>query len=112
MATMTMKEFDEVLAKGCRYALSKYFTDGITTFVKQADGSMLNASRMLDNEVDNTGKILGSGYKHFKSKQFKKLDAEYGALVNGPCGIMVLYTKEQKLRHKKDLEEMIKVSQR
>ena len=111
MAKMTMKKLDEVLAKGCRDALSDFLGDGITTYVKQADGSRLNASAYLDGEYSNTGGILVRGYKNLKSKQFKKIDAEYYALANGPCGIFA-GTKEQKLRYKKDLEQMIKVSQR
>jgi len=110
MAKMTMAKLNEVLAKGCRDALSDFFDDGITTFVKQGDGSRLNASAYMDGETSNTGKILIRGYKNLKSKQFKKIDAEYYALADGPCGIFA-GTKERKLRYKKDLEELVKVSQ-
>ena len=90
---ITMKKLDEVLSKGCRDSLKTFF---------DVDESLTD----FTGDKESIGTILLKGFGKFKSPQYKKVDAEYYALANGPCGIFA-GTQEQKLRYKRDLEELM-----
>ena len=92
-----MKKLDEILSKGCKDALTDFFGGEF--------GEGTGITTLYDSQ-GHTGSILVRGYKNFKSQQFKKVEAEYYALANGPCGIFA-GTQEQKLRYKKDLEKIM-----